>query len=96
MSHLFQRPLCDMGRAYEYAYRPILGEAEETVGGGCDDRPHRVELFAADADAKAPSAGWRSFALCPEHEDQLAGFDLRLAERGTPSRFRTPRPTRSS
>ena len=90
MSHLFQRPLCEMGIAFEYAYRPLVGEADEGTGGPCDDRPHRVELYAADADPAGASAAWRSFALCPEHEAQLARWDSALAARGVRSRIRRP------
>jgi len=88
MSHLFQRPLCEMGAAYDFAFRPALGPADESAGGPCDDRPHRVEMFAADADPRAETAAWRAFALCPDHESQLAAFDARLLARGVPSRFR--------
>ena len=86
MSHLFQRPLCDMGRAYDYAYRPILGEPGADAGGPCDDRPSTVELCSAEADPTSASAAWRSFALCPEHETQLRRNDGRIPGG---SRFRT-------
>ncbi len=92
MSHLFQRPLCDMGAAYDYAFRPLLGGADESAGGPCDDRPHPVELFAANSDPRGADAVWRKFGLCPDHESQLAGYDARLVSQGCPSRFRTPRP----
>ena len=92
MSHLFQRPLCDMGAAFEYAFRPLLGGADESAGGPCDDRPHPVELFAASSDPRGTDAGWRSFSLCPDHESQLAGYDARIVRQGGLSRFRTPRP----
>ncbi len=85
MSAIFQRPLCDMGRAYDFAFRPILGEPEVGSGGPCDDRPRPVELLAANAEAGAPTALWQRFSLCPEHEAQLRRFDQRMP-RG--SRFR--------
>jgi hypothetical protein len=88
MSAIFQRPLCDMGRAYDYAFRPIVGEPDPGSGGGCDERPHRVELWAATA-APAPSAvDWAPFGLCGEHESQLRGYDARVRQRGLLSRFR--------
>src|SRR5208282_3594252 len=71
MSHLFQRPLCDMGAAYDFAYRPTLGEPAAEDGGGCDDRPGHIELYAAGADRSRADASWRSFSVCPEHETQL-------------------------
>lgn len=89
MSHLFQRPLCEMGPAFDYAFRPLVGSADESAGGPCDDRPHRVELFAASSDPRSPTPEWRSFALCPEHESQLAGFDARVRSAGKVSRFRS-------
>ncbi len=92
MSHIFQRPLCDMGAAYDYSFRPLIGDPDEGAGGPCDDRPHRVELYAADADPGAPSGAWRSFSLCPDHESQLASYDARLRTRGLTSRFRTAAP----
>ena len=92
MSHLFQRPLCDMGRAYDFAYRPILGEPAPEDGGGCDDRPNPVELCASGADPKSPSADWQAFSVCPEHETQLRRYDVRLRERGVAPRFRSRRP----
>jgi hypothetical protein len=79
MSAIFQRPLCDMGKAYDFAFRPVLGEPELGSGGPCDDRPRPVELFAAEADPRSASAAWRTFALCPEHEEQLRRHDRRLA-----------------
>jgi hypothetical protein len=88
MSAIFQRPLCDMGRAYDFAFRPVIGDADTGAGGPCDDRPHRGELYAAAADPAAPSAAWQSFSLCPEHETQLRSYDARLVARGLPSRFR--------
>jgi len=87
MSHLFQRPLCEMGAAYEFAFRPLLGEGDPANGGGCDDRPHAVTLLSATADPTAASAPRRSFALCPEHEGQLRREDQKLAGRGIGSRF---------
>jgi hypothetical protein len=92
MSHLFQRPLCDMGAAFDYAFRPILEGSDESAGGPCDDRPHRVELFSASTDPRAVEPVWRSFSLCPDHEAQLAVFDARLVAHGVASRFRSPRP----
>ncbi len=92
MSHLFQRPLCEMGIAYDYAYREPLGPPTPDLGGGCDDRPGRVELWAARPSPTDPSAAWRPFQICPEHAAQLAGVDRRLESRGVTSRFRTPRP----
>ena len=88
MSHLFQRPLCDMGRAYDYAFRPTVGEPAAEDGGGCDDRPHRIELFAAGADPASAAADWRAFSVCPEHESQLRRYDERLRSRGVAARFR--------
>jgi hypothetical protein len=87
MSHLFQRPLCEMGRAYDYAFRPVLGEPDVDSGGPCDDRPHPVELIAATADPTRGAGGGRSFALCPEHEAQLRRADARMP---AGSRFRAP------
>lgn len=88
MSHLFQRPLCEMGRAYDFAYRPTLGDPSPEDGGGCDDRPQRIELFEASVDAASPAAVWRAFLVCPEHEAQLRRYDDRLRERGVAPRFR--------
>lgn len=90
MSAIFQRPLCEMGRAYDFAFRPIVGDPDTGAGGPCDDRPHRVELYAAGADPRSPDAEWRGFLLCPEHEDQLRRYDQRLPARGTSTRFRAP------
>ncbi len=89
MSHLFQRPLCDMGAAYDFAYRSTLGEPSAEDGGGCDDRPSQVELYAAGADRSRADAMWRPFSVCPEHETQLRRYDQRLKERGIPARFRS-------
>ncbi len=89
MSAIFQRPLCDMGAVYEFAFRPILGDPDVGAGGPCDDRPHRVEVYAANADPKDASAAWRGFSLCPEHEVQLRGYDDRVRGRGLAPRFRT-------
>jgi len=88
MSAIFQRPLCDMGKAYDYSFRPIVGDPDVGSGGGCDERPHRVEMFAAATDPLSPSAEWRPFGLCAEHESQLQPYDGRLRARGLPSRFR--------
>jgi hypothetical protein len=90
VSHLFQRPLCEMGSAYDFAYRPALGAPNELDGGGCDDRPHRAELYAATADPTRADAPWRAFSLCPEHETQLRQYDERLRGQGIPPRFRSP------
>jgi len=89
MSHLFQRPLCDMGAAYDFAYRPTIGDPEVEDGGGCDDRPGRIELYAAGADRSRADASWRPFSVCPEHATQLQRYDHRLQERGIPPRFRS-------
>ena len=88
MSHIFERPLCEMGSAYDYAFRPVVGDPDPGTGGPCDDRPHRVELFSATADPRAASAEWRGFSLCPDHESQLARYDARIQSAGAPSRFR--------
>jgi hypothetical protein len=77
-----------MGRAYDFAFRPVVGDPLPEDGGGCDDRPHRVELYAASADRSAPGADWQAFSVCPEHETQLRRYDDRLRERGLPPRFR--------
>ena len=71
MSAIFQRPLCDMGAAYDFGFRPVVGDPVPGSGGPCDDRPHRVTLFAALTDVVSPSAEWRTFSLCPVHELQL-------------------------
>ncbi len=92
MSAIFQRPLCEMGAAYDYALRPLIGDPDVGSGGGCDDRPHRIEMFAAAATPAAPDAARRSFSLCPEHEDQLRRHDAKLAARGIPSRFAVASP----
>jgi hypothetical protein len=89
VSHFLERPLCDMGRAYDFAYRPTVGDPVPGDGGGCDDRPHRIELYAAEADRTKVDATWLAFEVCPEHEAQLRRYDERLAERGLPPRFRT-------
>ncbi len=87
MSAIFQRPLCEMGAAYDFAYRPTIGEPALGTGGPCDDRPHRVELYAAGATSSDPNAAWRAFSLCPEHEEQLRRHDSRVGEG---PRFRSP------
>ncbi len=87
MSAIFQRPLCDMGKAYDFSFRPVLGDADVGSGGPCDDRPRPVDLFAAAADPRSPSAPWRTFSLCPEHESQLRRHDGRVPGG---SRFRPP------
>jgi hypothetical protein len=78
MSAIFQRPLCEMGGAYDFAFRPVLGDPELGSGGPCDDRPHPVDLCAANADPRSAAATWRSFSLCPEHEAQLRRHDLKV------------------
>lgn len=88
LSAIFQRPLCDLGAAYDHAFRPVLGEAEAGTGGPCDDRPHRTELLAATASSPLDPLGWRAFSLCPEHEAQLRCADARLTAGGRASRFR--------
>lgn len=85
MSAIFQRPLCDMGKAYDFAFRPILGEPEVGSGGPCDDHPRPVELLAAQGERTSTAAQWRTFSLCPEHEAQLRRADARVA---AGSRFR--------
>ena len=89
MSHLFQRPLCDMGRAYDFAFRPLLGDPLAEDGGGCDDRPRRIELYAPEADTTDRDAPWQAFAVCPEHESQLRRYDERLRRQGRAARFRS-------
>ena len=89
MSHLFQRPLCEMGRAYDYAFRPLTGDPATEDGGGCDDRPHRIEVYAAEADRSSADAAWQAFSVCPEHESQLRRYDERLRQRGVLPRFRS-------
>lgn len=90
MSAIFQRPLCDMGAVYEFAFRPLVGESDVGAGGPCDDRPRPVEVFSASADPHSPEAAWRSFSLCPEHESQLRRYDERVQRSGLASRFRGP------
>ncbi len=87
MSAIFQRPLCEMGPAYDWAYRPVLGEPDVGSGGPCDDRPHRVELASAASPAGGPTSSFRPFLLCPEHEAQLRRHDRRHPGG---SRFRGP------
>jgi hypothetical protein len=87
VSAIFQRPLCDMGKAYDYSFRPVVGEPDPGSGGGCDERPHRVEMFAATVDPRSAPTEWRSFGLCAEHESQLRSYDARLIARGLASRF---------
>ncbi|HTP53660.1 MAG TPA: hypothetical protein VML94_01685 [Thermoplasmata archaeon] len=88
MSAIFQRPLCEMGAAYDFSLRPLIGDADPGSGGPCDDRPHPVEMFSSDAHPEAVGAPSRAFSLCPEHEQQLRSHDASLATRGIPSRFR--------
>ncbi len=92
MSHIFQRPLCELGVAFDYAFRPLVGGPDAASGGGCDERPHRVELYSAAADPEAAPEDWRPFSLCAEHEGQLRMCDARLTASGRPSRFRTGPP----
>jgi len=92
MSAIFQRPLCEMGKAYDFAFRPVLGEPEVGSGGPCDDRPHSVELLAAQAVPGSAAAVWRTFSLCPEHEDQLRRHDRRVPG-GSRFRSTSPAPT---
>jgi len=87
MSAIFQRPLCEMGAAYDFAFRPAVGEPEPGSGGPCDDRPHPVELYSAISDPSSPHAVRRSFSLCPEHEGQLRHHDGKLVAAGASSRF---------
>jgi hypothetical protein len=78
-----------MGRAYDYAFRPNVGEPAEEDGGPCDDRPRAIELYAAGADPLSSSASWQAFSLCPEHESQLRRYDERLHQQGLGPRFRS-------
>jgi len=89
---MFQRPLCDMGKAYDFSFRSYIGDADTGAGGPCDDHPHRTELYAATTDATSAAAEWQAFSLCPEHEDQLRRYDDRLRPLGVSTRFRTPAP----
>jgi hypothetical protein len=86
VSAIFQRPLCEMGAAYDFAYRPRVGDPEPGFGGPCDDRPHRVELLSG---SDLSSVHGRGFSLCPEHESQLRTIDARFTGAGAPSRFAT-------
>ena len=88
MSAIFRRPLCDMGAAYDFGFRPLVGDSAPGSGGPCDDRPRPVDLFSARSDVRSAAAEWRTFSLCPEHEDQLRQHDARLRATGRPSRFR--------
>ncbi len=78
-----------MGRAYDFAFRPAIGDPDVGAGGSCDDRPHRAELYASGADPGSSGAAWQWFSLCPEHEAQLRSYDARLVARGRASRFRS-------
>ncbi|MCI4339402.1 MAG: hypothetical protein L3J68_03615 [Thermoplasmata archaeon] len=89
MSAIFQRPLCDMGKAYDYSFRSYVGDPDTGAGGPCDDHPHRVEMFFATADANSSTAEWQIFSLCPGHEDQLRVYDARLRPLGVSTRFRS-------
>jgi len=75
MSAIFQRPLCEMGAAYDFAFRPLVGDPGDGFGGGCDTRPHPVLFCAAASDPAHADALWRSYRLCDDHEQQL----LRIA-----------------
>lgn len=77
-----------MGSAYDFAYRPTVGDPATEDGGGCDDRPHRIELYAAGTDPSHDDALWRPFEVCPEHESQLRRYDERLRQQGASPRFR--------
>ena len=88
MSAIFQRPLCEMGAAFDFAFRPLAPEPDPSLGGPCDDRPHRVELYASSAGPGADAGAYRTFSLCPEHESQLRGVDARLVAAGRTPRFR--------
>jgi hypothetical protein len=88
MSAIFQRPLCEMGRAYDYSFRPWVGEPAVGDGGPCDERPTSMELYGARTDPSSPSAAVRAFLLCPEHASQLARYDAQLVAKGMPSRFK--------
>ena len=77
-----------MGRAYDFAFRPIVGEPVVGDGGPCDERPVAVELCSASADPAHGDAFYRSFLLCPEHRIQLERYDARLIARGMTSRFK--------
>ncbi len=92
MSAIFQRPLCEMGRAYEYAFRAARPDPGVELGGPCDDRPRPVDLCAASADPADPRATFRAFLLCPEHRSQLERVDVSLRATGRPSRFRSAPP----
>jgi len=85
-----------MGRAYDYAYRPTVGDPANEDGGPCDDRPHSVSFYAAEADPSRSDAASQSFQVCPEHESQLRRYDDRLRERGLPPRFRPGAPASNS
>ncbi|MFZ0890830.1 MAG: hypothetical protein WB778_05970 [Thermoplasmata archaeon] len=95
MSHIFQRPLCDLGRAYDYAYRSSLGEPNIDAAGGCDDRPVPIELYAAEGDPRVPSAPWAMFRVCSGHQGELRKYDREILARGFPSRLRTAPAMRS-
>ena len=88
MSAIFQRPLCEMGRAYDYAFRPLVGEPTVGDGGPCDDRPTRIELFSAHAERASANAVARTFLLCPEHATQLRRYDAQLVAKGIAARFK--------
>lgn len=77
-----------MGSAYDFAFRPIVGNPDDSDGGSCDDRPRFVELYGAAADRTSSSTVPRTFSLCPEHELQLRRYDERIRARGVTPRFR--------
>jgi hypothetical protein len=89
MSHLFQRPMCDLGAAYDFAYRPVLGAPDVDAAGGCDDRPAKVALYAATADPFDRQPVWSTFGVCAGHVGELRRYDAEFVKRGRGSRFRT-------
>jgi hypothetical protein len=76
-SHLYVLWIFDRSQGFELVGTPP-----------CDDRPHRIELYAATADRASPDAAWQSFSVCPEHETQLRRYDEQLRTKGKNSRFR--------
>ncbi len=94
MSHIFQRPVCDLGRAYDYAYRPSLGEPNIDAAGGCDDRPAAIDLFSGNADLRSSNPSWSTFSVCPGHQGELLRYDRLLTDQGLPSRLKSPAPPR--
>jgi hypothetical protein len=93
VSAIFQRPLCEMGAAYDFAYRPRIGDPGPGFGGPCDTRPHAVGVCSAASDPGQPDAAWRSYRLCEEHEAQLRRIETdHRAELGDGSRLRAEPP----